>query len=183
MAMNNLSFGGNAYDSLSLTNPTVPSMGNLATQNLSLSNPVVPPMGNIAMSGLDLSIPTSTAQPGIPMNMLDWSSPETAGGPFNPSGGGLNFDKGFWLGDKNSMGVLPVGAQLLQTGINAYTGIRGLNLAEEQLAFTKEAFNKNYANQVKMVNSQLRDRQEARYAANPNAYQNPDEYVEENKVG
>lgn len=140
MAMNNLNFGSNAYDSLSLTNPTIPPMGTIGIEN-------------------------------TPFSMANFQN------------NGLNFDKGFWLGDKNSMGVLPVGAQLLQTGINAFTGIKGLNLAEEQLAFSKDAFNKNYANQVKLVNAQLRDRQEARYAANPNAYENPDKYVEENKVG
>ncbi|QFR59801.1 hypothetical protein VOWphi5012_017 [Vibrio phage phi50-12] len=140
MAMNNLNFGGNVLDSLSLSNPSISSMGTMPLQNLSFGN-------------------TSTMDTG------------------------LNFDKAFWLGGENSMGVLPVGAQLFQTGLNAYTGLQGLNLAKEQLAFSKDAFNKNYANQVKLTNAQLRDRQEARYAANPNAYENPDKYMEENKVG
>lgn len=121
-------------------------------------------------------------------NGLDMSAVNR--GMTNPLGMNTNTGTGtggnwseFLLGNNQQVGALPVGLGLLNTGLNLYTGIKGLQMAEDQFNFQKDAFNKNYANQTKLINSQLRDRQRARYAANPHAYQSPDEYMAENKVG
>lgn len=100
--------------------------------------------------------------------------------PVDPSGGDWMTD---WFGGQNQMGYIPAGIGALSAGLNAYTGFQQLGLAKDQLAFQKQAYSENMANQTKLTNAALRDRQAARYAANPNAYQNPDDYMAENKVG
>ncbi len=111
------------------------------------------------------------AQRGMPTSV--------AGSTGNPEQGWGSF----LFGDNNQVGAIQGVAGLLGTGLNMYTGWKGLQMAEDQFNFQKDAFNKNYANQTKLINSQLRDRQQARYAANPHAYQKPDDYMKENKVG
>ena len=79
-----------------------------------------------------------------------------------------------WLwGGKGSDGTrTPAGFSTLfdvaKTGLNAYGGFKQLGLAEDSLNFQKDAFSKQFANQSKLVNSQLRDRQQARLDRNPN---------------
>ena len=47
-----------------------------------------------------------------------------------------------WTGDN---GYLGTGAGILNAGINAYTGIKGLGLAQDQFDFQKDAWAKNFA--------------------------------------
>lgn len=86
-------------------------------------------------------------------------------------------------GNSNTMGAGQMGIGALTAGFGAFTGLKNYQLAKDQLAFDKMAFGKNWENQVKLTNNQLRDRQAARVGANPNAYQNVDAYMAENKVG
>jgi len=65
---------------------------------------------------------------------------------------------------------------------NAYTGMKQLNLAEDAFDFNKDLSTVNLANQAQTVNSQLADRQRARIASNPNAYQSLDQYMANNAV-
>jgi len=88
-----------------------------------------------------------------------------------------------WFGGQNQMGYIPTSIGALSAGIGAYTGLQNYRLAKDQLAFQKYAFGKNWENQVTLTNAALRDRQAARYSANPNAYESPDEYMAKNKVG
>jgi len=66
--------------------------------------------------------------------------------------------------------------------LNAYTGMKQLDLYKDQLAFQKEAFNKNYEAQRSTINSQLEDRQRARVASNSGAYQSVGEYMDKNRI-
>lgn len=85
--------------------------------------------------------------------------------------GGTNVD-----GTKsNGWGSAALG--LLQGFGGAYMAGKQLKLGEQQLALSKEAFNKNYAAQAKMTNAMLEDRQRARVAANPGAYQSVGDYM------
>ncbi len=88
-----------------------------------------------------------------------------------------------WFGGKNQIGYIPTALAGASSVMSAYTGLQNFKLAEDQLNFQKDAFNKNWANQTKLTNAALRDRQAARYSANPNAYENPDDYMAKNKVG
>lgn len=72
-----------------------------------------------------------------------------------------------------------------QTGLgmfNAWQGMQALDLGKDQLAFQRDAFERNYANQVQTLNTALEDRQRARVSADPTAHQNVDDYMNRNKV-
>lgn len=80
-----------------------------------------------------------------------------------------------------SPGILPVGIGALTGLAGAYTGLEQLQVAKDNLAFQKDAFNKNFANQAKLTNSQLADRQRARVMDSPGAYESVGDYM--NKYG
>lgn len=62
----------------------------------------------------------------------------------------------------------------LGTAYNAYNTVKTAN---EQLAFTKDAWNKQYQANANLTNASLADRQAARVASNPTAYQSVDNYM------
>lgn len=74
------------------------------------------------------------------------------------------------------------GIQAISQGIGAYTGLRQLSLAKDSFNFNKDVTETNLANQAKLTNAQLEDRQRARIASNPNAYQSLSEYMDKNAV-
>ena len=92
-----------------------------------------------------------------------------------------------WFGGKDAQtgnlntGILPVGIGALTGLVGAYTGLEQLQVAKDNLAFQKNAFNKNFANQAKLTNSQLADRQRARVMDSPGAYESVGDYM--NKYG
>ena len=65
----------------------------------------------------------------------------------------------------------------------SWLGMQQLGLAKEQFAFQKDSFQKQYDNQTTLTNASQRDRQSARVAAAPGAYQSVGEYMQQNKVG
>lgn len=71
------------------------------------------------------------------------------------------------------------GAQALG---NAWMGMQQYGLAKKQLAQQKKEFETNFAAQRGLVNSQLEDRQRARVASNPGAYQSVSDYMKQNGV-
>ena len=62
---------------------------------------------------------------------------------------------------------------------NSYMGMKQFGLAEDALKEQKRQFNVNFEAQRKMTNSQLADRQRARVASNPGAYQSEAEYMKQ----
>lgn len=60
---------------------------------------------------------------------------------------------------------------------NSYMAMKQFGLAEDALKEQKRQFNINYEAQRKTTNSQLSDRQRARVASNPGAYQSEAEYM------
>jgi len=81
----------------------------------------------------------------------------TPGGPNAPGSSPDTFksDNSFSLGDYTKLGT---------SAVNAYLGYQGLQLGQDQFDFTKNSFNTNLANQAKVLNTQLEDRQRARLA-------------------
>ena len=79
-------------------------------------------------------------------------------------------------------GALGTGLGILQGLGSAYMGMKQYGLAKDQLQFSKDAFNKNYAAQAKMTNASLEDRQRARVASNPGAYQSVGDYMTQNRI-
>ena len=80
----------------------------------------------------------------------------------------------------NGWGGMAMGA--IQGLGNAYMGMKQYGLAKEQLQFSKDAFERNFAAQRQMTNTNLQDRQRARVASNPGAYQSVGEYMSKNGV-
>ena len=66
--------------------------------------------------------------------------------------------------------------------MNGFMGMQNYNLAKQQLAFQKQAYEKNLANQTKMTNTALEDRQRARVASNAGAYQSVSDYMRQNGI-
>ena len=95
--------------------------------------------------------------------------------------GGL-FDNFFDTTDPNGIKTQGWGGLAL-SGIqglgNSYMAMKKFGLAEDALKEQKRQFNINYEAQRKMANSQLADRQRARVASNPNAYQSEAEYMKQ----
>lgn len=65
---------------------------------------------------------------------------------------------------------------------NAYMGTQQLNLAKEVLANNKRQFDMNYGAARTTTNAKLEDRQRARVASNPGAYQSVGDYMNKNRV-
>jgi len=89
---------------------------------------------------------------------------------------------GTYADGSKAMGYVSPLVGLGTAGINAYLGMENLGLAEDSLAFQKDAFSKQFAAQQTLTNGQLRDRQAARISADPNAYQAVDAYMKENGI-
>ena len=87
--------------------------------------------------------------------------------------------------DNGKMSSMGWGMPLINMGsslLNGYLGFKQLGLAEDSLNFQKDAFSKQFENQRTLTNAELRDRQAARVASNPTAYQSVDDYMKANAV-
>ena len=82
----------------------------------------------------------------------------------------------FLFGGKNTTtgmqtnGAMGYGLSALQGLGNLYMGMQQYGLMKDQLAFSKDAFNRNYDAQRTMANNQIRSQNFARNAANPGRY-------------
>lgn len=65
---------------------------------------------------------------------------------------------------------------------NAWLGMKQYGLFKDQLAESKRQFGLNYAAQAKTTNTALEDRQRARVASNPGAYQSVGDYMAANRI-
>ena len=101
-----------------------------------------------------------------------------------------DFMKGM-LGWKDKDGIQHMGWGGLALGagqalFGAWDGMRNYNLQRDQLAFSKDAFAKNWDAQRKTTNSQLADRQAARLASREGAgsspYQSVGDYMKQNGI-
>lgn len=108
----------------------------------------------------------------------DWSSVGSGGlpqVPLDPSG----WDRAFGYTDKNGAhtGWASTALGALQGIGNAYMGMKQYGMAEDALKEQKRQFNLNYGAQKSAFNSQIEDRQRARVAANPGAYDDTVTYM------
>ena len=137
---------------------------------------------------LDFLNPSTSMDSGGGFNMDFLKQTPNFGG--SDSGMNLGGSKGSWwdsLFDKTENGVktqglampLIAGGSALMSGIMGY---KQYGLQKEALKQTKKEFDLNWGAQQKTVNSQLEDRQRARVAANPSAYQGVGEYMKKNGI-
>ena len=131
---------------------TMPTFGS----NYQLSTPPVSQAPNLSFGGPQFNAgtyggPTPTTGPlagnytaDLSRQGVNYQTPET----LDSSGSG-----GFSLGDWTKLG---------SAATQAYLGYKGLGLAEDQFDFAKGSFNVNLANQAKLINTQMEDRERAR---------------------
>lgn len=104
--------------------------------------------------------------------------PKLGGGADMPGGGNTTGNGGWgWLSNKDQQGLLSPMLSAAQTGLGAYFGMKNYGLAKKQFAAAQDQFAKEYEAQRSLTNSQLADRQAARVASNPGAYQSVGDYM------
>lgn len=86
------------------------------------------------------------------------------------------------LGGNNTGGMSALQMGQLGLGgvtslLNGYLGFQNLGLAKKQYQSQLDQFNKQWDANKKLTNASLADRQAARVASNPNAYQSVDDYM------
>jgi hypothetical protein len=115
----------------------------------------------------------------------------SAGAPTANGGGGLfsnlfNRQSLFGGTDMNTGistgGWAPVALGAGQAIFGALQGNKATKLAEDQFKEGRRQFDLNFNAQRQTINSQLEDRQRARVASNPTAYENTDDYLRKNRV-
>lgn len=129
----------------------------------------------------------SSGSPSMPSMGGGFSSQPDFG--FNMEGLG-NFNqpdagKGFLASMLSSPGQQGWGGMALggaSTLASAFMGMQQYGLAKQQLAENKRQFDTNFGAQKTLTNSNLEDRQRARVASNPGAYQSVGDYMNQNGV-
>ena len=121
-------------------------------------------------------MPKTAANPTIPM--IGAAAPNFgASNPLNPDAGSGNWMDlfGGLDGTKMALGGL--------TGLaNAFMSMQQYGIAKKTLSENQRQFNLNYNAQRDTTNTALRDRQAARVASNPGAYQSVDDYMRQNAI-
>lgn len=79
-------------------------------------------------------------------------------------------------------GWAPVALGAGQAIFGALQGNKAMKLAENQFKESKRQFDLNFNAQRQSINTQLEDRQRARVASNPGAYESTDAYLNKNRV-
>lgn len=138
------------------------------------------PQSLVAGLGVSPSGPTiGTGEPAPAQGISNlFSSLFADKGMFSQSGmfGGLD-DKG-----NASGGWVGPAAGIASTIFGAMQGNRQLNMAEERFKESKRQFDANYGAQRQTTNTQLEDRQRARVASNPGAYESVNSYLDKNRI-
>ena len=80
-------------------------------------------------------------------------------------------------GDMSGLQMGQLGLGGVTSLLNGYLGFQNLSLAKKQYQSQLDQFNKQWSANKKLTNASLADRQAARVASNPNAYQSVDDYM------
>lgn len=127
--------------------------------------------GMFANSGIQgVASPTGGLNPAVASGPAAPDSPWWQGGMFDNGEGAFN-----WKGVGAGIGAVKGLA-------DSWLALQQLNLGEDQLAFQKDAFNKQYENQRTLTNAELEDRQRRRLSASPGGYQSVSDYMAKNAV-
>lgn len=94
----------------------------------------------------------------------------------------LNIFGGTRADGSSAVGWAPTALNLGQGLLSGYMGMKQYGLAKDRLGEARRQFNTNLNMQRKTINTQLEDRQRARVASNPGAYQSVSEYMNENRI-
>jgi hypothetical protein len=115
----------------------------------------------------------------------NWLSNMFGGG--GSQGGGLFSANSMFGGINTKTGVgtqgwVPIALGLGQALFGAMQGRQAVGLAKDQFKEARRQFDLNFDAQRKTTNTALEDRQRARVASNPTAYQSVEDYMNKNRV-
>jgi hypothetical protein len=110
--------------------------------------------------------------------------------PWEPSSFGSSMDTGGGAEKFNSLGMFGAASQglsALGSLVQAYNGYKQIQLGRDAFNFSKATYNQDTANQARLVNSELEDRQKARISSTGNnnsngAYESLGSYMNKNRV-
>lgn len=137
---------------------------------------------------------TGTGSGGSFMDLANFGKDTSSSAPFSFSsansvgGGGAKKVGGTKGMDTLGMfGAASAGISALGSLLQAYNGAKQVKLGRDSFNFQKSAFNQDSANQAKMVNSELEDRQKSRISSTGNnnagnVYESLDSYLNKNRV-
>lgn len=91
-----------------------------------------------------------------------------------------SWDSFLGTGTQNGWGVPALEAG--QGLFNSWLGLKQYGLARDQFRENRRQFNQNFEAQRTLTNSRLEDRQRARVASNPTAYQSVGDYLDQNRI-
>lgn len=142
-------------------------------------------LGGNSMANTSFGIPSVS-----PMMTPDQSTmvANTTGAPSTfdslSSWGANTFNRGSMFGNATQSGWVQPTTQALGALAQGWLGFQNLDLAKEQLAFQKDAFAKNWGNQVQLTNQQLYDQAQARSIGQTGQglTQSKDEFIKEQGV-
>lgn len=100
------------------------------------------------------------------------------GGAFNQN----SMFGGVGANGQQTMGWVSPAIAITQGILGLQQGRAAQRLAEDQLSESKRQFDLNYGAQRQTLNTQLEDRQRARVASNPGAYQSVSDYMNQNRI-
>lgn len=121
------------------------------------------------------TLPTFNPDVGVPSYQLGNVTPD-------PNSGGRGFFDSTNMDGTKTQGYGGMALGAASGLFNAWMGMKQYGLAKQQLAEGKRQFALNYDAQRTTTNSQLQDRQAARVASNPNAYQSVGDYMNANGI-
>jgi len=100
-----------------------------------------------------------------------------------PTGSATTGDASWnFLSNKDQQGYGSLGLGAASGLFNAWLGMQQYGVAKDSLAASKNQFALNYEAQRTTTNADLQDRQAARVASNPTAYQSVGDYMAQNSV-
>ena len=141
--------------------------------------PQMPQLPQVQVPGADLNPMAGFGQPS-PGFLPDGSSYGQMGPLAQGAGGGSIWDS--FLSKDGAQGWGNTAMGVAGGLFNAWQGMKQYGLAKETLETNKQQFAQQFGAQQKMTNSRMEDRQAARVASNPGAYQSVGDYMKKNGV-
>lgn len=153
-----------------------------------------PQLSAMSLGNMGSSVPFTTDTASGAQNIASLFS-GTQGGSV-PTGSGGNsmfssigdlFSKNSLFGGTDARGVTTKGWAPMALGIGqalfgAYQGQQAQKMAQQQFKEGKRQFDLNYGAQRQSMNTAMEDRQRARVASNPGAYESVSAYMDKNRI-
>ncbi|WP_225784512.1 hypothetical protein [Xenophilus sp. Marseille-Q4582] len=172
-----------AFDYRSQAFNSIPSVGLMESLANYGTTPINVLTGGTALGNTNLVAPSVVANPlgyaPSPSAMLT-AGPSTLGSEAVPSTN--------WWGYTDqktgaySPGIVQQGLGIAQGIGNLYLGMKQYGLQKDIFENNKQQYAQNYAAQRTLTNARLEDRQRARVAANPDAYESVGSYMARNRI-